>query len=265
VNRPSGEQPIGVLGSGLGGLSLVRALRRILPFEAILYLGDTAHGPHGDKAPDTIRRHTLRAGAALARSQPKLLVLADAAATAHALGALQAATPCPVLGCIEPAARAAAEGTGPVGLIAPPAALLGGAFEAAVRQHNPGTVLHAMACPLLEPLAEEGWRDDPITDAICRRYLNPIPSEARTVLLGCATYGTLLPSLGRVRANTRWLDSGELTALAAEALLRGGLGFRTESARGQLRVLLTEVTARGKAAGERFLGGPLDLLDTVEV
>ena len=263
--RPSREQPIGVLDAGLGGLALVGALRRILPGETIIYLGDTACGSHGDKSPETIRHFTLQAGAALARHNPKLLVIAGAAATAHGLGALQAATPCPVLGCIEPAARAAAEGTGPIGLIASRAALLGGAFEAAIRQRQPAAILHPLACPLLEALAEEGWQDDPITDAICRRYLNEIPFEAHTVLLGCAPYAQLLPSLRRVRGNTRWLDTGELTALAVEALLKGGLGFRTDSARGQLRVLLTDLTERSRAAGERFLGGPLDQLEAVQV
>jgi len=190
-------------------------------------------------------------------------VVACTAATAHGLGALQAAAPCPVLGSIEPGARAAAQATGPVGLLATPAALLGGAFEAAIRQHQPGAVLHPLACPLLDALAEEGWTDDPITDAIARRYLNQIPFEAHTVLLGGAHYAQLQPSLNRVRGNTHWLDTGELTALAAEELLKGGLGFRTESAHGTLSVLLTDVTQRRRAAAERFLGEPLGALEAL--
>jgi glutamate racemase len=251
------DLPIGVLDSGLGGLAVVRALRRHLPGEAIVYLGDTARGPYADKSPATIQRFTLEAGAALVRHHPKLIVMTCSTATAHALGALQAAVSCPVIGLIEPGAQAAAEVAGPVGVIAPPSAIRSGAFEAAIRRLKPKAVIHTLACPLLGDLAEEGWLDDPITDAICRRYLNQIPFAVHTVLLGCTRYSALLPSLGRVRANTRWLDSAELTALAAEQLLRGGLGFRTESARGDLQVRLTDLTESGRLIGERFLGEPL--------
>jgi glutamate racemase len=259
------DLPIGVLGSGLGGLSVVRALRRILPFETFLYLGDTAQGSYGNKAPETIARLTLRAGTALARHQPKLLVIASGTASAHGLAALQAAAPCPVLGVIEPGAQAAAAAGGAVGIIGTAATIQSGAFEAAILRRNPEARLHALACPLLADLAEEGWTDDPITDAICRRYLNQIPFEAHTVLLGCSAHAMLLPSLARVRPDTRWLDCGELTALAAEDMLRSGLGFRTASAQGHLRILLTEASGRIKDSGARFLGEPLEGVERAEL
>ena len=260
-----GDQPIGVLDSGLGGLSVVRALRRLLPEEAIVFLGDTARGPYGDKAPETIARFTLQAGAALARHTPKLLVIACDAAAAHGLAALQAELPCPVIGILEPGALAAAQVAGPVGILGTPATLASGALEAAIRRHHPKAILHALACPLLGALAAEGWLEDPITDAISRRYLNQIPFAVHTVLVANPGYASLLPSLGRVRANTRWLDSGELAALAVEQVLKGGLGFRTQSARGGLRVLLTDVTAARKAEGVRHLGEALDQVETVTI
>jgi glutamate racemase len=257
------DLPIGVLGSGLGGLSVVRALRRILPFETFLYLGDTAQGSYGNKSAETIARLTLHAGTALARHQPKLLVIASGTASAFGLAALQAAAPCPVLGAIEPGAQAAAAAGGPVGIIGTAATIRSGAFEAAILRRSPGTILYPLACPLLADLAEEGWIDDPITDAICRRYLNQIPFEAHTVLLGCTAHATLLPSLTRVRPGTKWLDCGELTALAAEDMLRSGLGFRTASAQGQLRILLTEDSPRVRESGARFLGEALEAVEQV--
>ena len=261
VNRA--DQPIGVLDSGLGGLSVVRALRRLLPEEAIVFLGDTARGPYGDRAPETIARFTLQAGAALARHSPKLLVIACDAASAHGLAALQACVPCPVIGILEPGALAAADVPGQVGILSTPATLADGTLEAAIRRHKPKAILHALACPLLGALAAEGWVDDPITDAVCRRYLNQIPFAVHTVLVANPGYASLLPSLDRVRANTRWLDSGELTAMAVEKVLKGGLGFRTQSARGALRILLTDFTPARKAAGDRHLGEPMGQVETV--
>ena len=259
------DQPIGVLDSGLGGLSVVRALRRLLPEEAIVFLGDTARGPYGDKAPDTIARFTRQAGAALARHTPKLLVIACDAASAHGLAALQAEMACPVIGILEPGALAAAEVAGPVGILGTPATIQAGTLEAAIRRHKPKAVLHALACPLLGALAAEGWQEDPVTDAVCRRYLNQIPFAVHAILVANPGYASLLPSLDRVRANTRWLDAGELTALAVEQVLKGGLGFRTQSARGGLRILLTDLTPARKDAGARHLGEALGQVESVVI
>jgi len=260
------DQPIGVFDSGIGGLTVVRALRRLLPEESIVYLGDTARVPYGNKSHATIERYALQAGAILARHHPKLMVIACNTASAHGLAALQGAAPCPVIGVIEPGAEAAAAaGPGPVGVIGTLATIQSGAYEDAIRRRNPGAQIHSLACPLLVGFAEEGWLDDPITDAVCRRYLNQIPFEVRTVVLGCTHYPILLPSLTRTRPDTTWLDSGDLTARAVEKLLQGSLGFRTASARGALQILLTDAGSRLKEVGERFLSEPLESVDLVEL
>jgi glutamate racemase len=259
------DLPIGVFDSGIGGLTVVRALRRLLPEEEIVYLGDTARVPYGNKSHATIERYALQAGTILARYHPKLMVIACNTASAHGLAALQAAAPCPVIGVIEPGAEAAAAAQGPVGVVGTLATIQSGAYEDAIRRRNPEAVIHSLACPLLVSFAEEGWLDDPITDAVCRRYLNQIPFEVHTVVLGCTHYPILLPSLARTRPGTTWLDSGELTAQAVERLLRGGLGFRTASASGALRILLTDASSRLKEVGERFLAEPLESVDLVEL
>lgn len=259
------DRPIGVFDSGIGGLTVVRALRRALPEEAIVYLGDTARVPYGNKSHATIQRYALQAGAILARHDPKLMVIACNTASAHGLAALQAAAPCPVIGVIEPGAEAAAAAAGAVGVIGTLATIQSGAYEEAIRRRHPEAVIYSLACPLLVGFAEEGWLDDPITDAVCRRYLNQIPFEAHTIVLGCTHYPILLPSLARTRPGTTWLDSGELTARTVEAMLKGSLGYRTASARGALTLLLTDASSRLQEVGERFLAEPLESVNLVEL
>jgi glutamate racemase len=258
------DRPIGVFDSGIGGLTVVRALRRILPEESIVYLGDTARVPYGTKSHATIERYTLQAGAILARHDPKLMVIACNTASAHGLAALQAVAPCPVIGVIEPGAEAAATVDGPVGIIGTLATIQSGAYEDAIRRHRPDAEVHSLACPLLVSFAEEGWLDDPITDAVCRRYLNQVPFDVKTIVLGCTHYPVLLASLSRTRPDTTWLDSGELAAKAVDSLLQGSLGYRTASDRGVLRILLTDASSRLREVGGRFLAEPLESLELVD-
>ena len=163
-----------------------------------------------------------------------------------------------MIGVIEPGAEAAAAVDGPVGVIGTLATIQSGAYEDAIRRRRPEAVIHSLACPLLVPFAEEGWMDDPITDAVCRRYLNQIPFEVRTVVMACTHYPLLLPSLARTRPGTDWLDSGEYTARAVDLMLQGSLGYRTASARGSLTILLTDASSRLLEVGERFLSEPLE-------
>ncbi len=259
------DRPIGVFDSGIGGLTVIHALRRLLPQENLIYLGDTARVPYGTKSHATIERYTLQAGAALQRFDPKLLVIACNTASAHGLAALQAASPCPVVGVIEPGAEAAAKEAGPVGVIGTLAAVQSGAYEQAIRRHRPGARVHSLACPLLVALAEEGWVDDPLTESVCRRYLNALPFEVKSVVLGCTHYPVLKPSLDRARPGTQWIDSSQVTAQAVERLLKGSLGFRTASPRGELTVLLTDASSRLQEVGSRFLGESLVQVEVVDI
>lgn len=264
IDLPRADRPIGVFDSGIGGLTVVRALRRLLPGEDIVYLGDTARVPYGTKSHDTIERYTLQAGEVLRRYDPKLMVVACNTASAHGLPALQSVAPCPVVGVIEPGAEAAAQVQGPVGVLGTLATVQSGAYEIAIRRRHPQAVIHALACPLLVALAEEGWLDDPVTEAVCHRYLDQLPPQVETFVLGCTHYPVLLQSLQKVRPQARWIDSGEVSAAAVDRLLQGGLGYRTASARGQLRVLLTDAGSRLREVGQRFLGEPLAAVELVD-
>lgn len=259
------DRPIGVFDSGIGGLTVIHALRQLLPQENLIYLGDTARLPYGTKSHHTIERYTLQMGELLARHDPKLIVVACNTASAHGLPALQAASLCPVIGVIEPGAEAAAAQPGVVGVIGTLATVSSAAYEGAIHRHDPAKIIHSVACPLLVPLAEEGWFDDPVTDSICRRYLNQLPFEVKTIVLGCTHYPTLLPSLDRCRPGTRWIDSGKVTAKAVERLLQGSIGYRTASARGAVRIQLTDASSRLKEVGSRFLDEPLGEIEVVEI
>ena len=259
------DRPIGVFDSGIGGLTVIHALRQLLPQEDLLYLGDTARLPYGTKSHRTIERYTLQMGELLQRHDPKLIVIACNTASAHGLPALQAVSPCPVIGVIEPGAEAAAAFQGAVGIIGTLATIGSAAYDLAIHRRDPERIIHSVACPLLVPLAEEGWFDDPVTDSICRRYMDQLPRDVQTVVLGCTHYPTLMTSLERSRPGTRWIDSGSVTALAVDRLLKGNLGYRTASAQGQLRVQLTDASSRLKEVGNRFLEEPLGDVEVVEI
>lgn len=260
----SDPRPIGVFDSGIGGLTVVRALRKRLPSETIIYLGDTARLPYGTKSHDTIERYTLQAGAILQRYDPKLLVIACNTASAHGLAALERVSPVPVIGVIEPGAEVAASAEGPVGVIGTLATVQSGAYEAAIRARRPGAEIHTAACPLLVPLAEEGWLDDPLTVEASRRYLGALPASVTTIVLGCTHYPVLLPSLAQARPGMRWIDSGEAAAADVEALL-AARGATREGPPGELKVLLTDASSRLQEVGSRFLGEPLGRIEVVDI
>ena len=217
--------PIGVFDSGVGGLTVVRALRRRLPHESILYLGDTARLPYGTKSPSTVRQYTRRNVEFLEARGVKAVVVACNTATALALDDLP--TPVPVWGVVEPGAeRAARISRGRVGVIATEATILSDAYGRALRRLRPELAVLSQACPLFVPLVEEGWYDDPLTEEVARRYLAPLLAAGiDTLVLGCTHYPLLEPVLRRVVGEgVELVDSAAAVAeQTAEDLGRAGL------------------------------------------
>ncbi|MES1243538.1 MAG: glutamate racemase, partial [Acidobacteriota bacterium] len=189
---------IGVFDSGVGGLTVVTALRRRLPRESILYLGDTARLPYGSKSPDTVTRYTRKNIDFLTERGVKAVVVACNTASALALPNLDPHVP--TWGVIEPGARKAAEvSRGRVGVIATEATVRSDAYPKALRQLRPDLEILSRPCPLFVPLVEEGWHDDPITEQIAERYLRPLlDAGVDTLVLGCTHYPLLVPVLRRV-------------------------------------------------------------------
>ncbi len=206
--------PIGVFDSGVGGLTVVSALTRRLPAESILYLGDTARLPYGDKSPATVRRYTRRNVDFLRARGVKAVVVACNTASALALDDLDAGLA--IWGVVEPGAAAAVAATrGRVGVIATESTIRSDAYGRAIRRLAPSIEITSRACPLFVPLVEEGWFDDAISRQIAERYLAPLLDAAiDTLVLGCTHYPLLKPVLGQVAGGDVGLvDSAETVAL----------------------------------------------------
>jgi glutamate racemase len=216
--EPSSLGPIGVFDSGVGGLTVVAALRRQLPGESILYLGDTARLPYGIKTATTVRRYTRRNVEFLVERGVRAVVVACNTASAIALDGLD--TTVPLWGVVEPGARRAAElSAGRVGVIGTESTILSDAYPQALRRLRPDLEIASRACPLFVPLVEEGWHEDEITETIARRYLEPLLEQGiDTLVLGCTHYPLLEPLLQRVAGTgVRLVDSAEAVAATVAA------------------------------------------------
>ena len=186
--------PIGIFDSGLGGLTVVREVIRQLPHERIIYFGDTARVPYGPKSPDTVRRYSHEISAYLKSQDVKAIVVACNTATAHALPMLQGDLSIPVVGVVDPGARAAvaASRRRELGVIGTAGTISSGAYERAIRTIAPDAHILARACPLFVPLVEEGWLDKDATRLIAREYLTPLrDAGVDTLVLGCTHYPLL--------------------------------------------------------------------------
>lgn len=256
-------RPIGVFDSGIGGLTVVAALRRALPDESILYLGDTARLPYGTKSRDTVQRYTHRNINFLVRRGVRAVVIACNTATALALDTIEA--PVPVWGVIAPgASRAASVARGRIGVIGTEATIASDAYPQALRALRPELAVLSRACPLFVPLVEEGWLDDEIAGAVARRYLAPLLDAAiDTLLLGCTHYPLLAPLLARVAGpDVTLVDSAEATAerVAAELPDRAPAGSRPEH-----HFCVTDAGERFARLAEAFLGDEQISLEWVDV
>lgn len=266
VCRP--DFPIGVFDSGIGGLTVARALMRHLPHENILYFGDTARVPYGVKSADTIIQYAVQITDFLLERQVKLLIIACNTMAAVAAGAIRARSPVPVLDVIEVGAQVAAQSTRNrrVGVIGTLATIHSGAYDAAIHAHDPDIAIHSQACPLFVPLVEEGWLDHPVTLLTAQEYLTPVLAQGiDTLVLGCTHYPLLRPLLETVAgSNVCLVDSAQTIAIhTADHLARLGL-LNPGSAPSAHQFCVTDVPQRFQAVGERFLGHALTDVQVVK-
>jgi glutamate racemase len=260
------NQPIGVFDSGMGGLTVMRALMERLPHESFVYLGDTARLPYGSKSADTVRRYAVQCAGALMRHRIKLLVVACNTASATALPALaEALKPIPVLGVIEPGADAAVKAapSGRIAVIATEGTVKGGAYQRAIHARNRASVVTQQACPLFVALAEEGLTHGPIVELTAKRYLDPLLAEARPecLVLGCTHFPVLKETIALIAGpGVKLVDSAETTALSVQHLLEDRGLARTGGAT-TLRFLATDAPERFARVGEIFLGAKISATD----
>jgi glutamate racemase len=255
------DRPIGVFDSGVGGLTVLRSLVHTLPHEDFLYLGDTARLPYGTKSAETVARYSVRAAEALYARHIKALVVACNTASATALPALRTRFPdLPILGVIEPGARAACESsaTGRIAVLATEGTVNGGAYVRALLALRPGAHVTQIACQVFVALAEEGWSEGPAVDAVTERYLAHLDARVDTVVLGCTHFPLLAGAIAKqIGADRRVVDSAATTARATQQeLVARGLDTRAERA-GALRLLATDSPERFARVGARFLGSSI--------
>jgi len=271
------DAPIGVFDSGVGGLTVLKALEAALPGERFVYLGDTARLPYGTKSPSTVQRYAVQAAHALVERGVKALVIACNTASAVALDALRDAyRPLPVFGVVDPGAEAAcrASRAGRIAVIGTESTVRGGAYQRAILSRRPDARVLARACPLLVTLAEEGWITGEVPERVVEAYLGEWLSEDShpdCLLLGCTHFPILAPLMQRIGGTGLTLvDSAATTAAAVKlALAQGGLGSGRSSLAGENRRLLLATDGRERFArvGRHFLGEALtvDLVELVDL
>jgi glutamate racemase len=256
------QRPIGIFDSGLGGLTVVRAVRRRLPAEAIVYFGDTARVPYGIKSAPTVTRFAAEACGLLARHDPTCIVAACNTASATALPALTERFEVPVLGVIEPgvAQALATCPPGPIGVIATEATVGSGAYGRAIRRRAPRVRVIERACPLLVPLVEEGRSPhDPIVVAVLEEYLAPLAEAGvGALVLGCTHYPLLKPAIAAVLGpDVPLVDSAEAVAECVADRLREA-GRPAAAGEGGWRFFVSDNPDRFRDVGGRFLGTPAE-------
>ena len=263
------QRPIGVFDSGLGGLTAVHSLWRILPEEDLIYFGDTARVPYGSRSREAILKYARQDVRFLRSFDLKAILIACGTVTTTSLAALQAENDLPMVGVVEPTCRRAVLMTQNkrVGLIATAASVRSGAYEAALRRLDPEVTVFSRACPLFVPLVEEGWLDHEVTRLTAQEYLKPVLAEnVDTLVLGCTHYPLIKPLLQDVVGpEVRLVDSAITVAeQAARTLTEMGIANDGRSLPTYCYTV-TDIPLRFQTIGERFLGRSIQQLEMVKL
>jgi glutamate racemase len=264
VTRP---RPIGIFDSGVGGLTVFRAIARALPHEPLIYLGDSARVPYGTKSPEIVTRYALEAANHLLTRGIKMLVVACNTATAAALPLLKEKLDIPVIGVVEPGARAAVERTrGHVGVLATEGTVRSRAYTKAIQAINPKIEVIESAAPLFVPLAEEGWANTHVAREVAEIYLGPlIDAGIDTLVLGCTHYPILRTTIERVVGDAvQIVDSAETTAECVRSALKSpGEGTGAPTEKPEHHFLVTDAEARFRRIAAEFLDHEIGNLELV--
>lgn len=263
------EAPIGIFDSGVGGLTVVRELWNRLPGERLVYFGDTARVPYGPKSAAIVCRYAREAAAFLLSHGVKMVVIACNTATAHALATLREELSVPVVGVVEPGARAAIRATasGRIGVIGTVGTIRSGAYDREVRKLLPNARVFAQPCPLFVPIVEEGWADRPATRLVAEEYLRPLQEvDIDVLVLGCTHYPVLRPILGEILGpGIQLVDSAAETAVEVERLLEQHGLLRTDPAPPEHRFVVSDSPLHFRETSRHFLGEELDEIECFDV
>jgi len=268
ARRLAADAPLGVFDSGLGGLTVAAALRRALPRERIIYLGDTARVPYGTRSAETVVRYARGCAKLLLARGVKALIIACNTVSAVAVDILRAELDLPILGVIEPGARAALNAlgpdrSGPIGVLGTVGTVTSGAYPRAVSQLSTRLEVVTQAAPLLVPLVEEGWLTGEVPRLAVRRYLEPlVAANVSVIVLGCTHYPLLKRTIAEVAAEMSGrvipvVDSAEATAAAVEAWINDERimpAFSSPASGTELELLVTDLPKSFAAMAEQMLG-----------
>jgi glutamate racemase len=261
-------QSIGVFDSGIGGMTVMRALTHHLPYENIIYFGDTARVPYGPKSQQVVREYALQDTDVLLRHDVKLIIIACNTVSAVALDVVQKRAKVPVVGVILPGAEAAVRATKNkrIGVIGTVGTIFSNAYTNAIRQIDSDIKVFGQPCPLFVPLAEEGWIDHKATELIAKEYLFPLTLEKiDTLVLGCTHYPILRDVISKVlHQSVTLIDSGEATAFVVKNMLADLNLNNTSTLKPNLQFFVSDVPHKFTEIGERFLGKNLGKVHRVE-
>ena len=266
----SSEHAIGLFDSGIGGLTVLRSVREALPTENFIYLGDTARLPYGSKSPETIAKYLEQNIDFLISRGVKAIVVACNSASSVIVGRDDLKFKVPVYNVIEPGAKRALSATQNkrIGVLGTRATIAGGAYEKAIHALDPSTEVFSAACPLLVPLVEEGWNDDPLTNLVVYRYLQPLLKEGvDTLIMGCTHYPALKESFRKVAGTSIALvDSAETIASMIRQDLEKSHIPINKSGKGHVEVLVTDRSPAFQEVAERLMQPfPLKALTQVDL
>ena len=254
-------QAIGIFDSGVGGLTVLREIFRVLPQEDTIYFGDTARVSYGTKSPETVVRYSNEITSFLVKRDIKLLVVACNTASAVALNGLKRQFPIPVVGVIEPGARRAVEvsRSGRIGVIGTAGTIKSSAYTRAIKRLNPEAEVLTRSCPLFVPLAEEGWTDNEVARLTARNYLLELKdSGVDTLVLGCTHYPLLKAIIAETMGpDVTLVDSAEETARTVAGILAKKKLLRPAAEKGNHHYFVSDIPAGFIRVGNRFLGGRL--------
>lgn len=262
------SMPIGVFDSGLGGLTVLREIHRQLPHENLVYFGDTARVPYGNKSSATIIRYSHEIVRFLLAHDVKAIVVACNTASSYALEAIRETTDIPVLGVIEPAVQSfvqKAQATSVAGLIATKGTIASGAYERVLNSHKTTQRLIGKACPLLVPLIEEGYAESQAADLVLHDYLAPLAkANAEYLILGCTHYPLIARAIKRLYPQFTLIDSAEQTALELKTLLQTKKISRTEHT-ARVELFVSDMTESMRALKDLFFADRVDRFEIAQI
>lgn len=253
-------RPIGVFDSGVGGLTVVKQVMKVMPHEHIVYFGDTARVPYGSKSKDAVTKYSLQNVRFLQSKDVKAIIVACNTASSNSLEAMRAATDIPIFGVVVPGVEAAVRATQnqKVGVIGTAATVHSGAYESMIRQKNPDIAVYSKACPLFVPLAEEGWTDNDISRLTAQQYLNELLSkDIDTLVLGCTHYPLLKRCIGTtVGERVKLVDPAKATARQVRDFLAQQNQLNENETEGERCFYLSDTTSMFQALCQKALKHP---------